>query len=162
MKSAYHLRSLPLAQKALIISFLIILSIGFFTGLGFVSNTTNANPKGIESQYLGNESDDGAVMEMKFKKSKREMLTIIHTHTLSLALVFGIVGFLISLTTLPKRVKLFLIIEPFVSVFMTFGGLFVLWLGISWFSYIVAFSGFLMTITYLLSVFLIFFELLRK
>ena len=110
MRTENKLKSLPTVQKALLVSFLIILSIGFFTGLGFVYNTTNATPNGIESQYLGNENEDGAVMEMKFKKSEREMLTIIHTHTMSLALVFGIVGFLVSLTCLPTKFKLFLVI----------------------------------------------------
>lgn len=87
------------------------------------------------------------------------MLTIIHTHTMSLALVFGIVGLLVSLTGLPNKFKLFLVIEPFVSVAVTFGGLFVMWLGVNWFIYIVAFSGFLMTITYATSVILILIEM---
>ncbi len=155
MRTENKLKSLPTVQKALLVSFLMILSIGFYTGLGFVSNTTGVTPNGIESQYLGNENEDGVVMEMKFKKSEREMLTIIHTHTMSLALVFGIVGFLVSLTGLPNKFKLFLMIEPFVSVALTFGGLFVMWLGVNWFCYIVAFSGFLMTITYATSVVLI-------
>ncbi len=105
MNSNITLRRLPKSQKCLIVAFLFVLSIGFFTGLGFVSNTTDASIKGIKTQYIGNEGEDDDLYEMKFKKSSREMLTIIHTHTLSLALIFGCVGFLMSLTETPQWLK---------------------------------------------------------
>ena len=46
--------------KLLIGAFIIVLSIGFFTGLLFVGETSSANPNGIEEQYLGNEYDEDA------------------------------------------------------------------------------------------------------
>ncbi len=162
MNSNITLRRLPKSQKCLIVAFLFVLSIGFFTGLGFVSNTTDASIKGIKTQYIGNEGEDDDLYEMKFKKSSREMLTIIHTHTLSLALIFGCVGFLMSLTETPQWLKTLLIIEPFVSIVFTFGGLFILWIGVTWFSYVVAISGFLMTASYVLAVTLIFRDLYLK
>ena len=45
----------PKEIKLLIISFLIVLSIGFFMGISFVNETTDANPDGVATQYLGNE-----------------------------------------------------------------------------------------------------------
>jgi hypothetical protein len=41
--------------KWLIAIFSIVLSIGFYSGLLFVGETSSANPNGIEEQYLGNE-----------------------------------------------------------------------------------------------------------
>ena len=109
------LLTLPKEIKLLIGSFLIVLSIGFFTGLMFVSETSSVNPKGIEEQYLGNE-DDAEAMVMKFKKSEKEMLSIVHSHVLSMSLIFFLLGGILSLTKLNKKLKLFLMIEPFFSV----------------------------------------------
>ena len=58
--------------KLLIGAFIIVLSIGFYTGLLFVEETSSANPNGIEEQYLGNETDE-ETMVMKFKKSEKEL-----------------------------------------------------------------------------------------
>ena len=57
---------LPKEIKLLIGVFVIVLSIGFFSGLLFVGETSSANPNGIEEQYLGNEHDEDAEV-MKFK-----------------------------------------------------------------------------------------------
>ena len=51
--------------KWLIAAFIIVLSIGFYSGLLFVGETSSANPDGIEEHYLGNESDEEAMI-MKF------------------------------------------------------------------------------------------------
>ena len=152
------IQTLPKALKLLIAAFLVVLSIGFFTGLLFVGETSSANPNGIEEQYLGNESDENATV-MKFKKSEKEMLTLVHNHTLSMAIIFFLVGLILSTTKLNKKLKLFLMIEPFVSVVLTFGGIYLLWTGMLWMKYIVMFSGTLMTLTYSLSVIIILFQL---
>ena len=75
-------------------------------------------------------------------------VTIVHTHILSMSLIFFLLGGLVWLTKAPKKLKLFLTIEPFLSIILTFGGIYLMWSGIDWFRYIVVFSGILMTITY--------------
>ena len=81
------IQTLPKELKLLIGAFIIVLSIGFYTGLLFVGETSSANPNGIEEQYLGNEADEDT-MVMKFKKSEQEMLTLVHSHVLSMSLIF--------------------------------------------------------------------------
>jgi hypothetical protein len=152
--------SLPKELKCLIGAFIIVLSIGFYTGLLFVGETSSADPNGIEEQYLGNEQDEEAIV-MKFKKSEREMLTLVHNHILSMSIIFFLVGIILSLTKLNKKLKLFLIIEPFVSVILTFGGLYLLWTGLLWMKYIVMISGTLMTLSFTSSVLIICFQLLQ-
>ena len=147
--------------KLLIGAFIIVLSIGFFTGLLFVGKTSSANPNGIEEQYLGNESDEDANI-MKFKKSDQEMLTLVHNHILSMSIIFFLVGLILSMTKLNRKLKLFLMIEPFASVLLTFGGIYLLWKGMVWMTYIVMFSGALMTLTFTLSVVIILFQLLKN
>lgn len=153
--------TLPKELKLLIAVFVIVLSIGFFSGLLFVGETSSVDPNGIEEQYLGNEDDENAEV-MKFKKSDKEMLSIVHSHILSMSVIFFLLGILISITKLPKKLKLFLMTEPLLSVLLTFGGLFMLWEGIIWMKYIVMISGTLMTLSFTGSVIIILKQLLKK
>ncbi|WP_242118006.1 hypothetical protein [Aestuariivivens sediminicola] len=151
--------TLPKEIKLLIGTFVIVLSIGFFTGLLFVGETSSASPKGIQEQYLGNEDED-AIEVMRFKKSDQEMLTLVHNHVLSMSIIFFLLGLIVYLTKLPKKFKLFIIIEPFFSVLLTFGGLYLLWKGMLWMTYVVMFSGVLMTLTFTFAVFIILYQLI--
>lgn len=155
------LQDLPRGIKWFIATFVLVLSIGFFTGLAFVNQTSTAAPSGIEENYLGNE-DDTAAPVMKFKKSTREMLNIIHTHILSMSFIFFLLGGLVWIARLPMAWKLFLTIEPFISVLLTFGGIYLMWTGLLWMKYIVVFSGILMTLTYTLSAALVLYQLAAK
>lgn len=155
------IHTLPKEIKVLIGAFIIVLSIGFYTGLLFVEKTSSANPNGIEEQYLGNEQDEDATV-MRFKKSDNEMLTLVHNHIISMSVIFFLLGLLVSITKLGKKVKLFLMVEPLLSVLLTFGGLYLLWKGLLWMKYIVMFSGMLMTLSFTLSVVIILKQLLQK
>lgn len=161
MKLEGKLRVLPNPVKILIGTFLVVLSVGYFTGLTFVGETTSNSPQGIQENYLGNEEDKNASV-MKFKKSEREMLTIVHTHILSMSVIFFLVGGLVSLTKTNSAFKKFLMIEPLLSVLLTFGGIYFMWQGIIWMRYIVMISGILMTFSFTASVLLIFSQLFRK
>jgi hypothetical protein len=99
---------------------------------------------------------------MKFKKSEQEMLTLVHNHILSMSIIFFLVGILLSITKLNKKLKMFLMIEPFVSVILTFGGLYLLWKEILWMKYIVILSGTLMTLTFSVSVLIILSQVVKK
>lgn len=153
--------TLPKELKLLIGAFVIVLSIGFYTGLLFVGETSTANPNGIEEQYLGNEDDENAEV-MRFKKSDKEMLTLVHNHILSMSIIFFLLGLIVSTTKLNNKLKLILIVEPFASVILTFGGLYLLWTGLLWMKYIVMISGVLMTVTYTTSVVVILKQLFQK
>ncbi len=145
---------LPTPLKWMVVIFTIVLTIGFFTGISFVNFTTHSTPKGVLENYNGNETDDNA-SEMLFKKSKREIYNIIHTHILSLSTLFFITGFLVYGTPINKRLKSFLCCEPFISLLLTFGGIYLLWLDIHEFVYVVIFSGILMTLSYIFQVVII-------
>jgi len=155
------LLSFPKEIKIFIAVFVVILSIGFFTGLLFVSETSTASPDGVVENYNGNEDDEDAEV-MKFKKSEREMLTIVHTHILSMSFIFFLLGGLVWLTKLSKKLKLFLTVEPFASVLLTFGGIYFIWKGVLWMKYIVIFSGFLMTASFTISSILVLYQLALK
>ncbi len=115
----------------------------------------------MEENYLGNEEDEKATI-MKFKKSEREMLTILHSHILSTSFIFFFLGALLALTSLPKKLKSFLMIKPFFSILFTFGGIYFLWKGVLWMKYIVLISEILMTIVFIIGTILLLFQLIKK
>ena len=47
-----------------------------------------------------------------------------------MSIIFFLVGGILSLTKLKKGLKKFLIVEPFISIILTFGGLYFLWSGV--------------------------------
>lgn len=152
------IRELPSEVKNFIAAFLVVLNVGFFSGLTFVGQTESTTPDGVVENYNGNEEIEDAPV-MKFKKSQREMLTIVHTHILSMSFIFFFMGGLLAITSISKKWKQFLMIEPFASVLVTFGGIYMIWYGVEWFAYVVVFSGTLMTATFIIATLLIFKEL---
>lgn len=161
MSNQFLIKNLSAPIKYFIGAFLILLSIGYFTGLAFVAQTDSTTPQGIEENYNGNEDED-APKVLKFKKSSREMLTIIHTHVLSISMIFFMTGILLWCTEQRVLIKKILSIEPFVSVLVTFGGIYLVWLGYSFFSILIVISGTLMTLSYVLAILFIFNDLLKK
>lgn len=155
------IHTFPREIKLFVAVFVIVLSIGFFTGLLFVKQTESNHLEGIEENYLGNEEDTEATM-MKFKKSPREMLTIVHTHILSMSFIFFLLGGILLFTKLNKKLKMFLMIEPFFSVIMTFGGIYLIWSGLTWMKYVVIISGILMTISFTAAASIILFQLIQN
>lgn len=151
MIDEFFLERLDRRLKRLLTVFVITLSVGFFTGIRFVHFTTSGTPSGISQNYLGNEDNPNA-KSMKFKKTKHEMLNIMHTHFLSMSIIFLVLGLLVYGCRMPHLLKSFLLLEPMVSVLVTFGGIYLLWKETPWMSYIVIVSGTLMTLSFVLSV----------
>jgi hypothetical protein len=149
----------PKEIKVLIIAFITVLSIGFYGGLSFVRTTTSMSSTGIETHYLGNEEDEEADI-MKFKKSENEILTIVHNHILSLGVIFFLLSLILATTSINKKLKYFLMIEPFISILLTFGGIYLLWKGVIWFKYIVIFSGILMTLSFVIATLSVIYQVL--
>ena len=155
------IETFPKELKLLIAAFIIVLSIGFYTGVFFINETSSGNPNGIEEQYLGNENDLEATV-MKFKKNEHQMLTLVHGHILSMSIIFFLTGIIFVTTRLNKKLKLFLLIEPFISVIVTFGGIYLLWKGVLWMKYIIMISGTLMTLSYTIVILIILKQLLKS
>ena len=99
---------------------------------------------------------------MKFKKSKYEMLTSVHSHVFTLSLIFLATGVMVYFTGLPKKLKLFLIAEPIISLMVTFTSLILLWQGLLAFRYLVFLSGAIMHGTFVITLLLIIRELYFK
>ncbi len=147
--------------KITTVIFLMVLSIGFFSGISFVDKTSSFSAQGVQENYVGNEDDENATV-LKFKKNEKQLASIIHTHILSMSVIFFIVSILVSATTIHPKLKRFLMIEPLLSVLITFGGIYFLCNGQLWMKYIVMISGILMTVSYTVSIIFILKQILKK
>ena len=161
MVPSFLIRDFSRPFKSFLFAFLVVLSVGYFTGLLFVAQTDSTTPKGMLENYNGNEEVEDAAI-LKFKKGEREMLTILHTHILSIGFIFAFLGLLVWGTELPVFWKKFLMIEPFCSILITFGGIYFLWLGYSFLAYVVMISGLLMTLSYCGGVIAVLMAILKK
>ncbi len=141
--------------------FVIVLTIGYSAGTRFVLETTKGTPDGIEVNYNGNEDQEDAD-EMVFKKSKREILSIIHSHLLTISVIFLILAILIYGCPIHPTLKYFLMLEPFISLMTTFGGIYFLWEGVTGFKYIIAISGLLMNLSFFLSSVILLYYLFKR
>ncbi|MGF1558481.1 MAG: hypothetical protein ACFCUL_05260, partial [Flavobacteriaceae bacterium] len=90
------------------------------------------------------------------------ILNIVHAHVLSMAMLFLILAMLVATSPVSGPLRKLLIIEPMVSVFFTFGGIYFLTKGILWMTYVVIISGIMMTISFVLSVLLVAYGLIRR
>ncbi|WP_350287865.1 hypothetical protein [uncultured Croceitalea sp.] len=147
--------------KVLLGIYLLITSIGFLSALQFVNVTTEGSPQGIEENYLGNE-DDFEAEELKFAKSEKQVLNIVHAHMLSMAMLFLVLALLVALTPIDGFFRRFLLLEPIISVLLTFGGIYLLTKGFLWMKYIIMISGMLMTVSFVVSVLIVAYWLVKK
>jgi hypothetical protein len=152
------LRQLPGELKLLLLLFLIAMFFGYGASFAVLADQTNLSADGIEENYNGNEDNDSA-KTIKFRKSKFEMLTSIHSHVFTLSLIFLTTGLMVYFTGLPKKIKVFLMAEPMVSLMASFGSLILLWLGMPVFNYVAFLSGAIMHTTFLVTIFLLIREL---
>jgi hypothetical protein len=141
--------------------FILTLTFGYFSGFKFIAHTTDLNAQGIEENYNGNEHDENAEV-LRFKRSEGEILTTIHAHVLSFSLIFFCLGALLVTVPINTTLKHVLMVEPFISIILTFGGIWLLWLGYDWVKYIVMISGILITISFTMSAVIIGYYSLKK
>jgi hypothetical protein len=136
------------ALRLFLSAFMIVLTFGYATGLLFVDHLTSASPSGIAEQYRGSPENAGN-QELKYAKSEDEMFIFLHNHILSLSLVFFAVGGIFYFTSVGNRWKTFLIVEPFLALLTTFGGIWLTRYVSEYFSWLTLVSGILMAGSYL-------------
>jgi len=150
---------LPAPVQALARWLTIVQVVGYTTALLFVLHTTGMAPRGIAQRYRGGDSTavEGA---MQFPKSYAEMLTITHTHLLSMAVIFAFSGLGLLLCSRPSpRAKHFLVVEPFVALLVSFSSLWLIRYVHPGFSLLLGLSSLIMACTFYTQSYLILEEL---
>lgn len=158
---AFFIEELAKPLKRMLLLFVITISLGYGFGLRYLYLTTEANTTTLQENYLGNEDNEEAEV-MKFKKTEKSILTFLHDHLLSMGMLQLVLSLLLFFSKLPSQIKNFLAIEPFISMLITFSGIYLLWLGLEEVKYVVIVSGMLFHTTLILSLVLLGITLLRK
>jgi hypothetical protein len=148
--------------KLFITAFLIVLTIAYTIGLLFVDHTSRSTPSGLEEQFRGTEQQSQSE-ELRYEKSEDEMYIFLHNHIFSLSLIFFAVGGIFYFSSIVSNsIKTFLIVEPFMAIITTFGGIWLMRFVAPGFSWLVLISGTLMVGCYTAMVILILVELWIK
>jgi hypothetical protein len=152
-------RTLPAPLRALGRWLTIVLLVGYTTSLVFVWHTTRLIPPSVATRYRG-AADSTATGAMQFPKSFAEMLTITHTHLLSMAVIFAFTGIGVALCARPSaRWRRFLIAEPFAALLVSFTAMWLMRYVDGRFAWLLEASSALLACTFYLQSFLILREL---
>jgi len=155
----WRLRDADRPVRLFLTAFLILVSAGYGIGLAFVDHATSGTPSGVSSEFRGDKNGNTAT-ELKFEKSPREMYTFIHNHVLSLAILFFCVGGIFTFSSMVgPGWKGVLLVEPFVAIATTFGGIWMMRFFSPAYSWLVIVSGLSMAASYAAMVLLILREL---
>jgi hypothetical protein len=141
----------------------IVQLVGYTTSLVFVWHTTRLVPHGVATRYRGEAVDSAAAAAagaMQFPKSFGEMLTITHTHLLSMAVIFVLTGIGVALCARPSlRWRRFLIAEPFVALLASFTAMWLMRYADARFAWLLEASSATLAVTFYVQSFLILREL---
>jgi len=144
-------------------AFLILCTIAVTIGLIFVFHTTEMHTSGIEERYKGTEEADDFGTAQSYPKTVFEMLLNTHNHLFGFSFIFLAVGGIFYFNSvITNRLKYFLLVEPFFSVFITFASLWGLRFIDSAFKYLVFVAGIITYLTYFFIVIVLLYELILK
>jgi hypothetical protein len=148
--------TVPSSVRALGRWITVVQLVGYTTSLVFVWHTTRLVPAGVSSHYRGEAVDSSASGAMQFPKSFSEMLTITHTHLLSMAVIFVITGLGIALCArVSERWRRFLIAEPFCALLVSFSAMWLMRYVDPHFAWLLEASSALLAVTFYAQSFLI-------
>ena len=152
-------RSVPPVLRSLARWVVIVQLVGYTTSLVFVWHTTRLVPPGIESRYRGT-NPDSVAGAMRFPKSFAEMLTITHTHLLSMVVIFVLMGIGVALCQrVSERWKRILIVDPFVALLVSFTAMWLMRYADPRFSWLLEASSAVLALTFYVQAYLILREL---
>ena len=87
------------------------------------------------------------------------MMNLIHAHAFMIAVLFLLAGFLVYFTGLPLWLKKIFMIEPLISIIITFGSILLVWFDYSSFKYLAMLSGAVMHASFVIILILVIQEL---
>ena len=146
-----------------LLGFIVCLTIGVTVGLVYVWKTTSMSPAGASEHYSGSVVSGDLDIPEKYPKSVESMLLTTHTHVISFAMIFLVLGGIFSLNSLIKgSLKTFVIIEPFITVLGTFGSIWGMRYLSSVYSYLSIIFGVMTYFTFYFMVGVVLYDLILK
>ena len=120
------LNNWPRPLRLFLAGFLFLMTSAVSTGLIFLYTTTGFSMSGTIEHYRGSpvEGDEIFSEREKYEKPASELLLTTHNHLFGFSFIFLFLGIIFYFnTTITGRFKTFLLVEPFVSTWLTFGGI---------------------------------------
>ncbi len=151
------LQTLDKNLKNILIYYLITLGVGFSLGVLYVYLNSEFSSSGMIEQYLGNNDE----WEPKLPKTLQDLVSHTHEHITMFSIIFLSLGLIFLYNSTIKGFwKRFLMIEPFLSIIITFGGFFIIRYITTAFSHIIIISSLLMYICFYVMLFVSLYELI--
>ena len=158
-----RLYEFPVKLKLLCFITVLNLTVGVVIGLYYVGYTTEFSISGTSEHFAGSKVTDDFDIPYKYPKPISELLNTTHTHVISMTFIFLIIGGIFYFNSIiTGSMKTILIIEPFISIIVTFGGIWLVRFIHPGFSYLVILSGILMYLSFIIMASTIFYELSIK
>ena len=161
------LAKLPANLRYLIVFFLMSLSLGVALGLVYVFTTTHFSTGGIENNYGGEKTITSPSDSLEpnnqqyYAKTAKELLMTTHNHILSLSMIFFALSLLAFFTeSISPWIKKIIIFEPFVSIWLTFLGMWGVRFVDPTFKYLIFFSSILLYGLFFITMVILFYELI--
>jgi len=151
--------------KTYLALFITVLTIGILVGLVYLNYTTDMSPSGTTERWNGSATNAEMDFEIaeNYPKSISEILATTHTHIISFALIFGIAGFIFNYNSIVKgHWKKFLMLEPIISILVTFSSIWLMRFVHESFVYLAILSAVFMYTSYFIVVGISLYELLFK
>ena len=165
MDQLFSTRLYEFPDKLKLLCFITVfnITIGVGIGLYYVGYTTQYSPSGTSEHFAGSKVSDDFDIPDKYPKPLSELLNTTHTHVISMTFIFLIIcGIFFFNSIITGSMKTFLIVEPFISIIITFGGIWIVRFIHPGFSYLVIISGILMYLSFFIMASTIFYELSIK
>ena len=123
MTNNIKLKDLDQTAKLFISIFLVTMGVGICTGLYYVYLTTNMTPAGSIEQFNGSIVAEDEIPE-KFEKPLENMILTTHNHVSMFSIISLLIGSIFYFNSLINgKLKLFLLLEPFISIILTFSSM---------------------------------------
>ncbi len=146
--------------KRFLTFFLTTLTCGMIVGLVYLNQTTSLSADGTINRISGSQQEAGFDIPDYYPKPVSELLITTHNHIISFALILFVIGGLFYFNTIVNGFwKNFLMIEPLISVLVTFGSIWGLRFISTDFIYITIVSSLLLYTSYFVIVFIILYDL---
>jgi hypothetical protein len=116
----------PQPLKVFLIGFLFLLTSGVSVGIIFLFKTTSYSASGTIEHYKGSpiQKEDTFSVPDKYPKPVSEMLLTTHNHFIGFSFIFFFLGGLFYFnSTIKGGLKNLLLIEPFISTWLTFASI---------------------------------------
>jgi len=116
----------PKPLKYFLLGFLFLLTSGVTSGLVYLNFTTSMTTSGAVEHYRGSPGSGEDLLDVKDKypKPASELLLTTHNHLIGFSFIFLMLGILFYFNSIVRgRFKTFLLVEPFVSTWLTFTSL---------------------------------------